>query len=306
MKRIASAVAVVAALAPNACKHKDNAPPLAGSAAVATPLPGVNASPPAESSAPGVSDFEGEIGLLAKGKFSGNDATPLSLTLRVKGGKLRVDLPEAVTNAHGLGPAYLLVQPAEKKMYAILDAKKQAVLLEFDKLAEQAKRFGVQARGGDPAKADVAAPRLEKTGKFDTVAGTKCEIWRVIHTKVSGEACIADHATPWFQLPTVPQAASEMSWVSEVADGKHLPLRFVTMAKNVEEGRLEVTSIKQKTLPTSLFELPADYAVLSIEQMMASIMGGLGGTRLPPGVRVPPGVKLPPGFKLPPGVAPPK
>jgi len=305
MKRIASTVAVIAALAPSACKHKDNAPPLAGSASAVGPLPGVNVPSTAESTAPGVSDFEGEIGLLAKGKFSGGDGTPLSLTLRVKGGKLRVDVPEAITNAHGFGPAYLLVQPAEKKTYAILDAKKQAVLLEFDKLAQQAKGFGA-AQGGNPSKAGVAAPRLEKTGKFDTVVGTKCEIWRFSQEKTSGEACIAEQATPWFHVPTVPQAAAEMPWVSEIADGKHLPLRFVSTAKNGEEGRIEVTSIQQKALPTSLFELPPDYAVLSIEQMMASLMGGLGGTRLPPGVRIPSGAKLPPGFKLPPGVAPPK
>ena len=88
--------------------------------------------------------------------------------------------------------------------------------------------------------------------------------------------------------------------MSAVADGKHFPLRFVETEKDVERGRIEVTSIQQKPLPASSFEVPADYAVLSVEQMIGSMLGGLGGAGLPPGLKLPPGVKLPPGIKLPP------
>ena len=292
---------MTALLAPSACKHKDNAPPLAASAAAAAPLASTVAS-----AAPSVGDFEGEIGVLVKGKLSGNDAVPLTLTLRVKGGKLRVDVPESLAQLRALGPASLLVQPADKKAYAILDAKKQAVLFELDKLAEQAKAFGAQARPAGSSDPAGAIAHLERTGKFDTVANTKCEIWRFNQGKNAGEVCIAEQATPWFQFPVGPQAPSEMSWVSEIADGKHLPLRFVATEKNVEQGRMEVTSIEQKQLAASLFEVPADYTVLSLEQMMSSLMGGLGGPRLPPGLRIPPGLKLPPGMKAPPGAAPPK
>jgi len=303
MKRIAPIVWMMALLAPNACKHKDNAPPLAASASAGAPLPNAPGAP-AASTSPSVSDFEGEVGLLVNGKLSGSDA-PLTLTLRVKGGKLRLDVPESLTKARELGPASLLVQPADKKAYALLDAKKQAVLFDLDKLAEQAKTFGARARPAGAANPTGAPPQLERTGKFDTVASTKCEIWRFKNGKNAGEACIAEQATPWFQFPVAPQAPSEIAWISELADGKHLPLRFVATEKDVEQGRVEVTSIQQKPLPASLFEVPADYTVLSLEQMMAAMMGGLGGPRLPPGLRLPPGVKPPSGVKLPPSAAPP-
>jgi len=303
MKRIASIVSMTALLAPIGCKHKDNAPPLAASASAAAALPSGPVLPVA-SGAPTVNEFEGEVGLVAKGKLAGNEAQPVTLTLQVKGGKLRVEVPESLTKARELGRASLLVQPADKKAYALLDAKKQAILLELDKLAEQATALSARARPPSSANAPAAPPHLEKTGKFDTVAGTKCEIWRFKQGKSGGEACIAEQATPWLQLPVGPQTPSEISWLSEVADGKHLPLRFVSTENDVDQGRVEVTRIEQKTLPASLFEVPADYAVLSLEQMMASIMGGLGSPRLPPGLRLPPGVKLPPSTKAPAGAAP--
>jgi hypothetical protein len=293
-------------LVASGCKHKDNAPPLATSASTTSPLAGARGLPSIASAAPSVGEFEGEIGLLAKGKLSGNGAAPLALTLRIKGGKVRVDLPESLTQTYGLGPGALLVQPADKKAYAVLDARKQAVLLDLDKLTEQAKAVGLRARpAGSPDPAASTTPRLERTGKFDTVADTKCEIWRFNQGKNAGEACIAEQATPWLQLPIEPHAPSEISWMSELADGKHLPLRFVSLENNVEQGRVEVSSIQQKTLPPSLFEVPADYAVLSLEQMMASMMGGLGSPRLPPGVRLPHGAKQPSGAKPPPALTPP-
>lgn len=295
MKRITAVAPLIALLAPVACKHKDNAP--APSASVASAVP----SQLVPSVAPAVSDFEGEIALLAKGKLAGNDATPTNLTLLIKGNRVRIDLPQSLTAARGLGPAYVLAFPAEKKVYAILDARKQVVLLELDKLAEQAKSFGARPRP-DAGAASPPATRLEKTGKFDTVAGTKCEIWHFNQAKGEGDACIAEQDTSWLQLPNAGAAPGEFSWLSPIADGKHFPLRFVAIEQNVERGRIEVTSIRRKPLAAGQFELPADYAVLSVEQLIGSMLGGLGGPgiQLPPGLKLPPGVKLPPGIKLPP------
>src|SRR6478735_11147984 len=99
MKRIASIVSLFALLASNACKHKDNAPSLAASASARATLPSAAVLAPA----PSVGEFEGEVGLLAKGKMTGSDAAPLALTLQIKGGKLRVDVPESLTKARELG-----------------------------------------------------------------------------------------------------------------------------------------------------------------------------------------------------------
>jgi len=295
MKRITSKVALFGLLAVVACKHKDNAPPAAASGA---PLAS-GAVLPTAGALPALADFEGEIGLLAKGKFSDNDA-PLQLALKIKAGKVRIDLPESLTNSRGLGPVYLLIEPTEKKAYAILESRKQAIVFELDKLAEQAKALGPRGRG-EPNPADKSAS-LERTGKFDTVAGIKCEIWHFNQAKAAGDACIAEQEAPWLNLPSA--APSELSWLTSVADGKHFPLRFVMTEQNVERGRVEVTRVQHESLASALFDVPAGYSMLSLEQMMAAMLGGLGGPTMPPGIKLSPSVKLPPSAKPAPANAP--
>jgi len=292
MKYIALMVTMVSLSASSACKHKDETAAPAASVSAAAPGPGALPLPSTPSV---VSDFEGELSLVARGKFAEKEAN--SLTLLIKGDRVRVDLPETLTAARGLGPVRLLALPGEKKAYAILDAKKQAVLLELDKLAEQAKSFGARPRPGAPAA--PAAPRLQKTGKFDSVAGIKCEIWHFDQGKSEGDACIAEQETSWLRLPSVGTSPADLSWLTPIADGKHFPLRFVAIEQGVERGRVEVTSVQKKSLQASQFELPADYAVLSLEQMIGAMLGGLGGLG-GPGVQLPRGLKLPPGVKLPP------
>jgi hypothetical protein len=300
MKRIMSIASLVALVAGVACKHKDNAPPAAASVSAVAPLASAAVLPGVDKA---VGDFEGEIGLLAKGKLTENGA-PLALTLRIKSGNARIDVPESLTKARGFGPVYLLVRPADKKAYAILEARKQAVLFDMEKLAEQAKGFSARVRP-DAATAPKATS-LEKTGKVATVAGIKCEIWHFNQGKTAGDACIAEQETSWLHFPSG-AAPAELAWLTPVADGKHFPLRFVATEQDVERGRVEVTSIEHKALAASLFELPVDYTVLGIEQMMASMLGGLGGPGMPPGLKLPPGTKLPPGLKLPAtAAAPPK
>ncbi|MEP7051562.1 MAG: DUF4412 domain-containing protein [Pseudomonadota bacterium] len=292
------------------CKSKAQPPNAA--------LPGADGAPAAvaSSSLALLDGFEGEIALTAKGKLAAKEGSanaPLTITLLVKDGKFRFDLPEGLAGARELGKAYVLVTPADKKLYAVMDAKKQAVLVDLDKLAAQAKAFGA-ARA--PAGGKATPPQVTKTGKTDTVAGYKCEIWSITSAQSAGDLCIAEQGTSWFRLPLSGMPA-EYAWASEIADGKHFPLRFVATEKGTEQGRVEVTSIERKTLPADQFAVPSGYAVLNLEQMLGAMLGGMpgmagtlaaasaqppGGAQLPAGITVPPGVKLPPGFKLPPGL----
>ena len=276
---------------------------MAGSAA-----PGAGAS----ASLAVLDGFEGEIDLTAKGKLAGKEGAanaPMNLVLLVKDGKFRFDLPEGLAGAHDLGKAYVLVMPADKKLYAVMDAKKQAVLIDMDKLAAQAKAFGA---GHAPAGGSATPAQITKTGKTDTVAGYQCEIWHVASEKSVGDLCIAAQGTSWFHLPLSGMPA-EYAWASEITDGKHFPLRFVASENGAEQGRIEVTSIQKKALPADQFSVPPGYAVMNLEQMLGAMLGGMpggmpgmpgmaAGVQLPAGVTLPPGVKLPPGFKLPPGV----
>jgi hypothetical protein len=158
--------------------------------------------------------------------------------------------------------------------------------------------------GASSAHEAEAAPEIKKTSRTDKVAGYSCDIWEVTGKDHSGEACIATVRTSWLHLPFSGLPA-KFAWAS-MLDGNNLPLRFVGFEKGVETGRVEVTSIEQKPLEKSQFEVPAGYAVMDLQQMMAGMFGAPGGagapSGMPPGVVLPPGVTLPPGFKLPAGV----
>ena len=144
-------------------------------------------------------------------------------------------------------------------------------------------------------------PQVDKTGKTDTVAGYKCEIWHIVSEKSVGDLCIAEQGTSWFHIP-LSGAPAEYAWASEITDGKHFPLRFVASENGVEQGRVEVTSIQKKALHAEQFQVPTGYAVLNLEQMLGALMGGIPGGMpgMPPGM--PAG--LPSGFVLPHGAFP--
>jgi hypothetical protein len=287
------------AFASVAC-HKNSAPSPSGSAAA---LGSAGALPPT-SAASGASlavldNFEGEISVAAKGKLGGKQAlaSPISFRLQVKDGKFRVDLPEGLAPSEGLGKAYALVTPADKKLYFVLDAKKQTILVDFDKFAAQAKALS-RAR---PQVNSAGAPNVEKTGKTDTVAGYKCEIWRIAQATSTGELCIAAQGASWFNIPLTGVPA-EYAWASEITDGKHFPLRFVALENGVEQGRLEVTAIEKKAMPAEAFAVPP-FPVIDLEQMLGGMLGGMG---MMPGM-MPPGMMAPgasPGST--PGVHPPQ
>jgi len=267
--------------------HKNSGPSPSGSAIA----PGSAGALPPTSAASGASlavldNFEGEIAVAAKGKLAGKQAlaAPISFRLQVKDGKFRVDLPEGLAPSEGLGKAYALVTPADKKLYFVLDAKKQTILVDFDKFAAQAKALN---RAHPPA-GSAGTPNVEKTGKTDTVAGYNCEIWRIVQTTSTGELCIAAQGTSWFNIP-LSGVPAEYAWASEITDGKHFPLRFVALENGAEQGRLEVTAIEKKVMPAAAFTVPP-YPVIDLEQMLGGMLGGMG---MMPGMM--PGGMVPPG-----------
>jgi hypothetical protein len=281
--------------------HKSAAPTPAGSAGALSSSAVLPADAPGNSLAI-LDGLEGEISMAAKGKLAGKQAAtgPTNFTLQVKDGKFRVDLPESLADAQGVGKAYALVTPADKKLYLVMDAKKQVILVDFDKFANQAK--ALSAAHPPAAAGTPTAASMQKTGKMDTVAGYKCEIWHIVQAKSTGDLCIAEQGTSWFHIP-LSGVPAEFAWATEITDGKHFPLRLVMSENGVEEGRLEVTSIQKKALPVSEFTVPAGYNTIDLEQMLGAMLGGLGGMMPPPG-GMPSGFApgmLPPGFH-PPGV----
>jgi hypothetical protein len=235
------------------------------------------------------------------------------LALMVKEGKLRMELPADVAS-NGMGSkGYAVVDPPEKKLYVVLDDKKQVVLFDLDKAGDQLKTFssGFEPGARDPReRKEVPSsppPKVTKTGRKDTVAGYACEIWDV--APQDGEkmsVCVANEGASWFKLP-LGGIPTEHFWALELLDGKHFPLRGVAYDKaGAEKSRVEVTKIDKKTLASTLFDIPPGYKVVDLQQMFAA-MGAMGASplmgKMPAGL--PPGM-MPPQFGAPPRGTPPR
>src|SRR4051812_42125109 len=110
----------------------------------------------------------------------------------------------------------------------------------------------------------------------------------------------------WFHLPLT-GIPTPYAWALELMAGKPLPPRFVAYEKDgTEDGRVEVTKIEKKPLAEQMFEIPAGYQVMNLEQMMQAMMAGAmrpGAmpAGMPPGFKPPPGMAFPPGMVHPPG-----
>jgi hypothetical protein len=256
--------------------------------------------------------FEGEVGILFKDAAKpGKAAIPVALM--IKDNKLRFDLPADMTVPGGMGSkGYAVLNTPEKKLYLVMDDKKQVVLFDLDKAGEQFKTFtsGMEVGPRDSRERREAAPRpppkVTKTGQKDTVAGYVCEIWDVIpETGEKLSACVANEGASWFKFPLGSMPA-EHAWALELLDGKHFPLRGIAYDKaGAEKARIEVTKIDKKALVATLFDIPPGYKVVDLQQMFAA-MGAMGASplmgKMPAGL--PPG-RMPLQLGAPPRGAPP-
>lgn len=246
------------------------------------------------------SGFEGEIDAFTQ--KAGGAQTPVSVYL--KGDKVRFDVPEDMGKHAGqfLGDkAYGIYDSAAKKVFIVSDAKKQAIVLDMN--TGKPVAFGPPSAQHAPGAANPSRPpsKVTKTGKYETVAGYKCEDWDVTSDHKEGTLCVSEQGVSWLSLPST-AIPGEHAWMTELVDGKHFPLRFVSYAKDgtTEEQRVEVTKLDKKSLADSQFAVPAGYNVLDLEKMFAGGMPGMPPGMMPSGM--PAGLAGMPG--MPPGMPP--
>lgn len=272
--------------------------PVAAQSASPAPVPAA----PTEEAAPSLAGFEGEIGLQWKAADSPKPAQ--SIVAQVKGGKLRFGMPEGVKQGPMFGErAYVVVDVSGKKLFAVVDPKRQVLTIDLETIGKQMEEL----RAGQPKPAEPSAPpKVDKTGRQDSVAGYACEEWDV--TAADGHKsriCVAEQSASFLTLPTV-SLPTEDAWARELFDGKHVPLRAITLdpAGN-ERTRLEVSKLEPKALPDALFAMPDGYKVIDFVQMMRGLgaamaaMGqGPAGGAPPPGAPGTAGApKMPPNMQ---------
>lgn len=235
--------------------------------------------------------FEGEIDGFTKDNKPGAAQVPLSVFL--KSNKVRFEAPEALMKgaggAHGGSPfgdkGYVIYDGGAKKIWLVDDAKKQAI--EIDLNAAGAGKsfpgFSPSSPGGHGGSAPSGPPtKVTETGKYDTVAGYKCELWDVASDHKEGTLCVATQGLSWLSIPMT-GIPTESAWMLKLFDGNHFPLRYVGYEKDgaTEQNRIEVTKIDKKSLPDTEFQVPPGYKVIDLEKLFSSF-GMPSGMPMPP------------------------
>ncbi|HEX4512654.1 MAG TPA: DUF4412 domain-containing protein [Polyangiaceae bacterium] len=229
--------------------------------ATATPTSAVGAIVDKALSLVGATPFEGEITM----SNTEGSKPAKTITYEVKGAKMRFEAPESAGPMSG---GYVIFDTTSKKMIAVQDAKKTAMVMDM----------GAMGAGLPPGTPPTGPkPTVEKSGKSDTVAGYSCDPWKI--TEPSGEhtdVCVAQGIS----FPVMGRHGG--GWMSQLDNG--FPLRAVSYdATGKEKSRMEVTKIDKKSLDDAMFQVPAGYTTQDMSEMMKNLgaLKGMGGFRPP-------------------------
>ncbi len=233
----------------------------------------------------GSGDFEGEITMSATSK---GNATPTTMVFSIKKPKVRIDAKGGIpTTGGGIGMgaaqgAVLIIDPTQKKGWALSPADKRAIVFDFEKMKTMPQMPGMPGMPG-AAKAKGAPPKIDKTGKKDTVAGYACEIWVI--TQQDGkraDVCAAEGIT-WVDVSDLGWSSPEMAAATALTDANRFPLRIVSMdATGAVDTKVEATKIEKKQIDDAQLVVPPDYQQIDIAAMMQGLKAlGAGGVTAP-------------------------
>ena len=126
-----------------------------------------------------------------------------------------------------------------------------------------------------PANAKLApAPKVQKSGKMDKVAGLDCENWTIDDGNEKVNVCAAKGIAYFDLASDAKPGNAETPWAVALTTEKAFPLRVVVHDKTgKEQYRAEATKADRRRIDDSLFLMPNGYktADLAKETRTASL-----------------------------------
>jgi hypothetical protein len=208
-----------------------------------------------------------------------------TLTQMTKGSRVRMDMSGMAALSGGSAPpmmqgAYMLMDWKAGTVRMVMPPQKMYMSMQMDSILERAEK---DVPADDQKR--LAGVRFENTGKVETVAGIRCEVWRYSGTANEKpemmDACLAKGAGFMASAGAGPGRRRgplnpEMEKLMRQGYG------VVKMSRTVDgkpNFALELVSSEKKTLPASEFEVPSDYRGMDMGSMMPGpgAPGGPGG-----------------------------
>jgi hypothetical protein len=228
------------------------------------------------------SSFNGVITFLNTGT-SGRQDTFVQYT---KGNKVRLD-------GFGASRGSMIIDNDAKVMMMVEPDKKQVMTMTEDDAKQMQAMMGpMMDRMKQQGKADDESGKASftKTGKTETVAGVRCEVYHGVYIeddgdKDEGDACVApgvgfrlDAVT--FNNPMVQRGGAgygRMQQFRELVAGN----KGILKAKSYKDGKvktdLEAVKIEPKSLGDDMFAVPPGYKEIKMADMMMQARNGMKG-----------------------------
>jgi hypothetical protein len=215
--------------------------------------------------------FEGEIEISVEMKSTAK--APSVMHAVIKGPKVRFDAPAEAMGGAMAGKAYQIIAIDEGKMRTVVDSTKTVVEMDIGKFAEQMK--GMTGTAPSAAPANEPPPKINKTGKTDTLVGHSCEEWEVLNEKSEKMTLCIAKGGGWPSIPAALMPGND--WAQKVLDKDSFPLRIVLNdSTGAEKMRMQVTRMDKKPVDDAQFKIPEGYRVMDMSAMMGA-MGAMGG-----------------------------
>ena len=222
--------------------------------------------------------FEGVTTFLQRTK---SDAKPTTMIQTTKGKKVRLEGFESnsIMIFDGDAHSMIVVEPQKRTYMTVTQADMDQMGAMMKAMSERMK--GAKGKGDDKDKDDFKVD-VSKTGRTETVAGMRCEIWRGSSVdedgkKREGEACVAQGAG--FAIYDImlnnPMTAhmrnaaqAEMAKFKQIMSGGKGVLKMTSIQDGKSVVELEATKIERKPVSDDAFKPPAGYTGTSMGAML--------------------------------------
>lgn len=223
--------------------------------------------------------FEGVITFRQLKKSDGTHTTMLQTT---KGHKVRwegMGGDSSVMIFDGDTHSMMIVQPQKKTYMTVTQA-------DMDQMAAMMKPMADRMKDAKKGASDENKDKdfdidITKTGRTETVAGTRCEVWHGTTTengkKKEGEACVAPGVglalyDIMVNNPMTRGAKGRfdtmMAKYKQVLSGGKGLLKMTSIEDGKSTVDMEATKIERKSISDDAFKPPAGYTGQSMSQMM--------------------------------------
>jgi outer membrane lipoprotein-sorting protein len=236
-------------------------------AACTLALAGVGAVAPAAAQ----TGFEGVTTFRTTNKSDGTHGTMVQTT---KGNKMRLE---------GMGgDKNIMVFDGDSHSMMVIDNEKKTYMTITEADMEQMAAMMKPMADRQSTKKDDFHVDLTNTGRTETVAGTKCEVWHGTTTqsngeKKEGEGCVAKGVGFAFydimvNNPMTKRMRSSMqesmAKYKEVMSGGKGVLKMTSIENGKPSVDMEATKIEKQSVSEDAFKPPAGYTGQSMSQMM--------------------------------------